>query len=218
MSSFATHHRRLHDPALPPHHRLSNLRSCIERFAPYGFRSTYFHLTVSAGIPRNLDADPASLVRAADELHEARTIWLAGISPLASQRHDLKRAGRAGGLPDASWWTGFGTVLTRSPDPRRHPDMPLAAFIRRQLDRASGAALTGCPACGDLRAPLSHATGHGFVDRCRRCGGLIRPCQCGAGHWDEAHRFDHLWPGIWQRQHMDDAGRRNLRWPGWTAL
>jgi hypothetical protein len=52
MSSFATHYRRLGDPDIPPHRRLSNLRACIVNFAPYGFRSTYFYLTMSAGIPR----------------------------------------------------------------------------------------------------------------------------------------------------------------------
>lgn len=216
MSSFTTHHRRLNDVTLPPHRRLSNLRSCIFHFAPYGFRATYFYLTISAGIPRTVQTDPESLVRAADELHAARSAWLAGIGPLLRQRRELKRSGHRD-LPDASWWARFGTVLTRGPDPRRHPDMPLAAFIERQLERASGADLVGCPACGEVRGPISESTGHGFIDRCQQCGTLLCPCPCGATHWDEARRFDHLWPGIWRRHHMGDDGRPNERWPGWTA-
>jgi len=101
MSSFTTHHRRVEDASLPPHRRLSNLRACILHFAPYGFRSTYFHLTVSAGIPRSLEADPTALSRAADELLTARTAWLTGIRPLVRRRREPKRSGRRD-LPD---WT-----------------------------------------------------------------------------------------------------------------
>lgn len=201
---------------MPPHRRLSNLRACIVHFAPYGFRSTYFYLTVSAGIPRTLAADPASIVRAADELHEARTIWQAGISPLVQQRRELKRSGRQE-LPDASRWISNGTAVIRSDDPRQYPDMPLAAFIQRQVARASGTVMTGCQFCGELRAPISHSTGHGFIDRCRQCGGLIRPCQCGAAHCDEARSFVPLWLDIWHRHHMNDDGRPDDQWPGWST-
>ena len=215
MSSFSTHRRRGVDPELPAYRRLSNLRSCILHFSPYGFRSTYFYLTISAGLPRNIDADPASLVRATDELHEARTIWRAGIEPLQQQRREAKRQGNRF-LPDVSWWSSYGNTLTDSPDPCRYPDMTLAAFVRRQIARASGVGLPGCPSCGDEREPVSYSTGHGFIDRCRQCGVLVRPCRCGARHWEEASRFATLWKGIWERQHMGDDGRPNPRWPGWA--
>jgi hypothetical protein len=217
MSSFATHLRRLSAPELPPYRRLSNLRSCILHFAPYGFRSTYFYLTISARIPRSLEADPESLVRAAGELHEARTMWLVGIQPLKQQRREAKLQGNRA-LPDASWWNSYGNVLTYSPDPCRYPDLTLAAFVRRQLDRASGADMVGCPSCGDEREPASYSTGHGFIDRCRQCGILIRPCRCGARHQEEVSRLEGLRPGIWERRHMGDDGRPNPRWPGWTNL
>ncbi|MEJ8645175.1 hypothetical protein WKI68_36065 [Streptomyces sp. MS1.HAVA.3] len=47
---------------------------------PYGFRATYHHLCRSARIPRTLADDPASLVRAVEELHEARLVWLAEVT------------------------------------------------------------------------------------------------------------------------------------------
>lgn len=216
MSSFATHYRRLNEPDMPPYRRLSNLRACIVGFAPYGSRSTYFYLTLSAGIPRTLQADPVSIIRAADELHEARTIWQAGISPLLQRRRELKRSGRRN-PPVPAGWISRGGGLTDSDDPRRIPEMPLAAFIQRRIECASGIDMTGCRVCGELRGPISHSTGHGFIERCRQCGELLRPCRCGAAHRGEARRFEPLWLEIWHRHHMNDDGRPDDRWPGWET-
>lgn len=77
MSSFNTHHRRVYDEGLPARVRHTNLRSCLVHFAPYGFRATYHHLCLSAGIPKNPEKDPNSLIRAVAELHHARQLWLA---------------------------------------------------------------------------------------------------------------------------------------------
>jgi len=75
MSSFGTHRARVHDAARPPRWRLSDLRSCLVHFAPYGFGATFHHLRGSAGIPQRPEDDPDALVRAVEELHEARLVW-----------------------------------------------------------------------------------------------------------------------------------------------
>ncbi|HET9138518.1 hypothetical protein, partial [Actinophytocola sp.] len=54
------------------------LRECVLCFGPYGFRATWHHLVVNAGIPRRLEDDPESLVRAVAELAEARP-FVAGV-------------------------------------------------------------------------------------------------------------------------------------------
>lgn len=157
-----------------------NLRSCIERFQPYGFRATYHHLTVSARIPDDLAADPDSLLRAIEELDEARDVWLDGIRRLADRRREDKRRGVRAPCPFQ--WSTWGHMIWCSRDPRRHPTVPLVEFVRRQLARAEGEPLTGCVICGDEGPRISRATGHGFVDRCARCGDEPRPCRCGRWH------------------------------------
>ncbi|MFG2436295.1 hypothetical protein [Streptomyces sp. NPDC048508] len=72
MTSFLTHRAHVHDARLSLRRRHSALRTCITVFAPYGFQATYHHLTLSAAIPRQLEGDPDALVRAVEELHEAR--------------------------------------------------------------------------------------------------------------------------------------------------
>ena len=213
MSSFATHRRRVRDPALPLQRRMSNLRSCILCFAPYGFRAIYHHLTISARIPRDLTADPQSLVRAVEELHEARQLWLVGLERYAQRRRAEKRAGRRTASPSDPWRYAYQHVIAPSPDPQRHPAIPLPDFIRRQLAIADGAALAGCPYCGDLHAPVSHSTGHGFTDYCRTCGMVTRPCPCGQCRTPDQDGRD-WWPSIWQRAHMGNDGLPSPHWPG----
>lgn len=66
--------------------RLAALRTCLVSFAPYGFRATYHHLCRSARIPADLESDPASLVRAVEELHAARRLWSADETAFAKGR------------------------------------------------------------------------------------------------------------------------------------
>src|SRR5688572_25117757 len=94
MTSFLTNRAHVHDARLPLRCRHSVLRTCITLFAPYGFRATYHHLTLSAAIPRRLEADPDALVRAVEELYEARVLWLARVEEYAAQRRADKQAGR----------------------------------------------------------------------------------------------------------------------------
>jgi hypothetical protein len=86
MSGFATHRQRVHDGGLTARARHASLRTCAVMFAPYGFRATYHHLCLSAGVPAVLESDPQSLVRAVEELYAARQLWLADEAAYAARR------------------------------------------------------------------------------------------------------------------------------------
>ncbi|MEU2364779.1 hypothetical protein ACFCY8_32225 [Streptomyces noursei] len=94
MTSFLAQRAHVHDARLPLGRRHSALRTCITLLAPYGLRATYHHLTLSAAIPRQLEADPDALVRAVDELHQARVLWRVRAEEYAAHRRAEKRAGR----------------------------------------------------------------------------------------------------------------------------
>ncbi|MEU1409575.1 hypothetical protein ABZ471_46475 [Streptomyces sp. NPDC005728] len=127
MSSFNTHQRRVYDEGLPTRARHTNLRSCLVHFAPYGFRATYHHLCLSAGIPKDLEKDPSSLIRAVEELHHARQLWLADEHAYANSRRADKARGFRQVKADESWrgWQrGWGNIAY-CPEPTLHPDEPL---------------------------------------------------------------------------------------------
>ncbi|MEU6232889.1 hypothetical protein [Kitasatospora sp. NPDC047058] len=152
MAGFRTHRRLVHDDGLPVHRRHAALRTCLTRFAPYGLRATYHHLTLSARIPRRLDAAPGALVRAVEELHEARVLQLAQLERYAARRRAEKAAGRrAPGGPrawwEAGWWEAPNSAWLH--DPACHPPLRLPEYVRRQGALLDGAVLAGCPACGD---------------------------------------------------------------------
>ncbi|MEV8474454.1 hypothetical protein [Streptomyces sp. NPDC051173] len=154
MSSFTTHRRRVLDQALPARVRHTNLRCCLVQFAPYGFRATYDHLCHSAGIPRPLDKDPDSLVRAVEELHAARRLWLAHVHAFAAQRRREKSGGQRELRRDQMrpvrqrGWQD----IAYCPDPSFRPEGELSAVVGRVL-----------------RSPGRAAAGSGLV--CRVCGG-----------------------------------------------
>ncbi|WP_239077911.1 hypothetical protein [Streptomyces sp. SID9124] len=182
MTSFLTHRAHVRDAGLPVHRRHSALRTCLTLFAPYGFRATYHHL--SAAIPRRLEADPDALVRAVEELHEARVLWLARVEEYAAQRRVEKRAGRRAVANPPPWWLrSWSESPNRSwyEDLFRHPSLRLPEYVRRQNALLDGADLPGCPACGDEGPPLSHSTGHGWVELCPGCAWVLAPCPCGQG-------------------------------------
>lgn len=222
MTSFLTHRARVHDVHLPPHRRHSALRTCLTLFAPYGLRATYHHLTLSAAIPRRLEADPDALVRAVEELHEARALWRVRAEEYAAQRREEKRAGRRAVTNPRPWWLRNwweGPHRAWYEDPFRHPSLALPGYVRRQNALLDGADLPGCPACGDGSPPVSHSTGHGWAELCRGCAWLATPCACGQRH-RAAPDTPFGWPGIWRRAHMSDDGTPNPHWPreptGWT--
>ncbi|KUM82413.1 MULTISPECIES: hypothetical protein [Streptomyces] len=218
MTSFLTHRARVHDVRLPLHRRHSALRTCVTLFAPYGFRATYHHLTLSAGIPRRLEADPDALVRAVEELHQARVLWLARAEEYVVQRRAEKRAGRRA-VPNPrpwwlrSWWAGWaGPERAWYEDPFRHPSLRLPEYVRRRNALLDGADLPGCPACGTEGPPTSVSTGHSWVELCQGCAWAAAPCPCG-----QRHRLlpetPYGWDEIWQRAHMSDDGLPHPHWP-----
>ncbi|MFJ8012411.1 hypothetical protein [Streptomyces sp. NPDC096339] len=170
MTSFATHRRRVHDTALPPYRRLSALRTCLTEFAPYGFYATYHHLCRSAGIPRDLGQDPASLVRAVEELHEARQLWLDSLAAWQVGRRAQKRAGRRRPDPPPPSWFLYW------PDPEFHPGGRLVdvmpGVMRGRLSHDGHQGRDGvCPVCRADRGTVEweHA-GYGIHTLCAGCG------------------------------------------------
>ncbi|MEU3827051.1 hypothetical protein GT045_27285 [Streptomyces sp. SID486] len=215
MSSFLTHRARVHDARLPLHRRHSALRTCLTVFAPYGLRATYHHLTLSARIPRHLRADPEALVRAVEELHEARVLWLARAEEYAAQRRAEKRSGRRAVPNPRPWWLRSpwdGPARAWYDDPLRHPPLLLTEYVRRQNALLDGAELPGCPACGNEGQPEPHSTGHGRVELCGRCAWAPAPCPCGRRH-PSVPAAAYSWKAIWRRAHMGDDGMPNPHWP-----
>ncbi|MBZ4321439.1 hypothetical protein [Streptomyces huiliensis] len=178
MSSFTVHLRRVHDERLPARTRRSDLRSCLVNFAPYGFRATYHHLTLSARIPGNPEQDPAALVRAAEELHAARRLWLAHVRAHAAHRSAAKARGRRQDPASDAWPAAYGQRLgwqgiAFCPDWTVHPTDPLPAVIERVIrwTRAPGGIRTlTCRACGyDAGPRIEPGTGPP-APVCGRCG------------------------------------------------
>lgn len=105
MSSFPAQAARVRDTGLPVRGRLLALRECVLRFPPYGFRATWHHLVVSAGLSAWLESEenPESLVRAVDELAEARRLWLAETQAFEARRRRAKATGRRQPRRDERW-------------------------------------------------------------------------------------------------------------------
>ncbi|MBT2447354.1 hypothetical protein J7F03_09760 [Streptomyces sp. ISL-43] len=175
MTSFAKHRLRVHDTTRAPYRRLSALRTCLTEFSPYGFYATYHHLCRSAGIPRDLDEDPESLVRAVEELHEARLLWLDALAVWQVGRRAQKRAGVRGPEPHQP------SQGLRWPNPELHPEgrlvevMPAVMRLRPDVDGHQGRDGV-CPVCAADRGTVEWGLdGYGIHTLCARCGlGLDR--------------------------------------------
>ncbi|MFJ2753484.1 hypothetical protein [Streptomyces sp. NPDC087297] len=164
MTSFATHRRKVHDTALPPHRRLSALRTCLTGFSPYGFRATYHHLCRSAEIPQDLEQDPGALVRAVEELDAARALWLTEQAGWESRRRAQKGAGvraPAPPPPTRSLWC---------PDPEFHPVAPLPDVMPRLMSAPRAGDLSVCPLCGVARGTTPLHDGYRLHRLCAGCG------------------------------------------------
>ncbi|NNN30204.1 hypothetical protein HLK59_07470 [Streptomyces sp. S3(2020)] len=211
MSSFTTHRRRVHDESLPARVRHTNLRSCLVHFAPYGFRATYHHLCHSAGIPRDPDQDPGSVVRAMAELHAARQLWLADERAYLTRRRAEKARGSRQVPTDGSWRDRqhrWGSIAF-CPDPAMHPDEPLPVVVERVL-RASvpparTAALT-CPVCGTQDNTSAWHDGHHWIHHlCGQCGVSLAVQRADAPDPPLAAAHTRQWKDIWR---LRDASPR----------
>ncbi|MEV5595359.1 hypothetical protein [Streptomyces sp. NPDC052496] len=202
MSGFSTHRQRVHDTELSARARHASLRTCVVMFRPYGFRATYHHLCCSARIPAQLDADPASLVRAVEELAAARELWLAEESRFVVRRRGEKARGQRRRTEDGSWrdqGPGPEGSLAFCPHPEAHPTEPLPTVVKRIMTSKIPAAEVGsvCRACGSSGATTSWHTGHDLHILCARCGVGLRSQRAEADRLVLAAREDR-WRKIWR--------------------
>ncbi|MGW9210950.1 hypothetical protein ACWGR4_28660 [Embleya sp. NPDC055664] len=175
MSGFATHRWRVHDIGLSARARHASLRTCVVMFRPYGFRATYHHLCRSSGIPALPDTDPAALVRAVEELANARELWLADESAFIEQRRAEKSRGRRHRTPDGGWrdrGRGWEGSLAYCPDPEAHPIEPLPIVVARILNSTITATdvPSVCRACGSDGGTTPWSDGYRLHRLCARCG------------------------------------------------
>lgn len=196
VTSFRAQARRVRDRDLPVQRRLYALRECTLHFAPYGFRATWYHLVVFAGIPRRLDDDPESLVRALTELEQARAVALPQALAYAQQRRQEKSAGRRVPMSPPPWASRGWSRIAYYPDPTHHPTGPLAAVVRRVLDGYASGTEAACLACGTER--------RGPGRPCTMCG--VHPDGPGA-RWRTASE-EKTWARIWRRNLPEVEARK----------
>ncbi|MEU9028363.1 hypothetical protein AB0D46_12625 [Streptomyces sp. NPDC048383] len=141
--------------------RRHSLRRCLERFAPYGHRATWWHLCDRHGIaPEDRGADPLRLVAALEELEEARAVWLEYEKLFAARRRREKHDG----VRRPEWaWGGNGDAVVRCADPWVRPEGTLGEVLRRLVTALESEPGTSCPVCGEeeLRWPSVPAARHG---------------------------------------------------------
>ena len=166
MTSFPTQARRVRDSELLPQDRLLALRECVVHFAPYGFRATWHHLLLSAAIPRRLEDDPESLLRAVSELEEARCLWMAQSSAYAARRRQEKAMGRRTPHRIERWYSWAGRI-GYCPDPTMHPRERLAVVVQRLIEAYSSGKdwSAACPICGHDRSEVEACAGCGVDPR-----------------------------------------------------
>jgi hypothetical protein len=154
VSSFPAQADRVRNAGLPLRRRLLALRECVLRFSPYGFRATWHHLVLRAGVPVSLESDPDSLLRAVDELEDARRLWLAEVQAFALRRRREKASGRRRPGHDTTWYSR-PQRLAFCPDPEFHPTEPLVTVVARLIAayRSQVVPADRCPACGNTRLP-----------------------------------------------------------------
>jgi hypothetical protein len=168
VSSFPAQAGRVRNAGLPLRRRLLALRECVLHFAPYGFRATWHHLVLRAGVPVSLESDPDSLLRAVGELEDARRLWLAQVQAFSLRRRQEKALGRRQPGRDEAWYA-WPQRLAFCPDPELHPTESLATVVARLITayRSGAVPADRCPACGNTRLPL----------HCPHCG---------ARSWDQS--------------------------------
>ncbi|MCF6522508.1 hypothetical protein [Streptomyces sp. JJ36] len=136
MAGFRALAEQVRDPDRAPSQRRQALRKCLERFAPYGHRATWYHLCHRAGIqPEDREPDPVRLVAALEELEEARDVWLAYEAEVAARRRREKHDGirQPTALDEWHRLTWGGRSLLPCKDPTAPPDTRLAVVLRRLI-------------------------------------------------------------------------------------
>jgi len=151
VSSFPAQAARVRNVDLPLRRRLLALRECVLHFAPYGFRATWHHLILWAGVPVSLEEDPGSLLRAIDELEDARRLWLKEVQAFTLRRRQEKASGRRRPGRDETWYA-WSQWLAFCPDPEVHPTEPLATVVARLITayRSGAVPADRCPVCGKI--------------------------------------------------------------------
>lgn len=127
MAGFRSLARQVRDPRGDMALRRYSLRKCLERFAPYGHRATWDHLCARHGIePEDRAPDPGRLIRALEELEEARAVWLAYEAGFAERRRREKHDGlrRPGTFDDWHRRTWGGNGIAHCEDPGSIPAHP----------------------------------------------------------------------------------------------
>ncbi|MEV3930872.1 hypothetical protein [Streptomyces sp. NPDC053728] len=150
MAGFRSLARQVRDPRGDLALRRYSLRKCLERFAPYGHRATWDHLCARNGIePEDRAPDPVRLIRALEELEEARAVWLAYETGFAERRRREKHDGlrRPGTFDDWHRLTWGGNGIAHCEDPGVHPSAPLAEVLGRLIAALGGRPGAACPVC-----------------------------------------------------------------------
>ena len=134
-------------------------------FPLYGFRATWHHVTVRAGVPQELSDDPESLTRAVDELEEARQHWRLLQTTFATRRCHEKAAGQRQPSRGDQWLTA--SSLAYCPDPQRHPEERLVTVLHRLVDAnmSEPQPQPRCAVCGTDRPVDSYCTACGVDPR-----------------------------------------------------
>ncbi|MYW01547.1 hypothetical protein [Streptomyces sp. SID3343] len=204
MASFETHRRRVHDTGRSARARHAALRTCVVGFAPYGFHATYHHLCRSARIPVDLEDDPDALVRAVEELHAARRLWLADEAAYLARSRQAKALGVRDFAPDGGWRDqGRGSVGTLAfcPNPEFHPTEAVPVVVARVLrSRVAPASVPStCRACETDAGTTRWRVGHGEYQLCARCGVSLGFHPSEAVDTVIAAARERRWKEIWRR-------------------
>lgn len=158
MAGFRALAQQVRDPSREVSQRRRALRKCLERFAPYGHRATWQHLCAGVGIdPDDRNPDPALLVRALEELEEARAVWLEYEAEVRARRRQEKRDGIRQPTALDEWhrltWGGRSLLPC---DPSAPPAPRLADVLRRMIAAMDGHSRLGLrrggPFAGSARA------------------------------------------------------------------
>ncbi len=180
MAGFRSLARQVRDSQLADAQQRTSLRKCLERFAPYGHRATWYHLCLRYGMaPDDRHPEQTRLVAALAELEEARAVWLAYEEQFAARRKREKYDGvrQPSSLDEWHSRTWGGRGIAYCADPHTAPSGRLADVLRLLITALDSSPSDTCPVCAGTRLVwqdhLRHAPDAGPV--CSGCGILVPP-------------------------------------------